>query len=463
MCSKKNCFWALLLLGFEVNFCCLGVFVNTAWRYFVPPSISYAAIDIREKVSTVSFVREKKDGSYFGDVAPRTDANDGLQDENDATETSHEDSSLKDNGTVDQQVNTARPEINTGGREVSTALPEVNIATPKDLIGPSPASKDTQVEDQEIELGNIPQSYAVPTTPHTRIHKDHPIDHVIDQLVQSGYTETLKMKGELSSETKQDLLLKDILKKRHNNEEFFAPCKGIEAIIIIEEEVYVCQPPGFEDPDHPDKVYKVVKALYGLHQAPRAWSAEATTDDNGEVQITATIDGHSKTITEASLRRHLKLEDHDGITSIPNLEIFEQLALMGYHTDSDKLTFQKGAFSPQWSSPDHTTAAVFIPSPTQPTQPSPGPEQHIPTPHDLPLHDVHSHGSDEGSLKLIELTNLVTKLSKRIGVLEDDLKKTKQTYSAAGHSRSLLRVKTLRIKSRLGQQGIELGLSLRKD
>nr|GEY69606.1 putative ribonuclease H-like domain-containing protein [Tanacetum cinerariifolium] len=39
----------------------------------------------------------------------------------------------------------------------------------------------------------------------------------------------------------------------------------------IEEEVYVCQPPWFEDPDHPDKVYKVVKALYGLHQAPRAW------------------------------------------------------------------------------------------------------------------------------------------------------------------------------------------------
>nr|GEV11463.1 hypothetical protein [Tanacetum cinerariifolium] len=42
----------------------------------------------------------------------------------------------------------------------------------------------------------------------------------------------------------------------------------------IEEEVYVCQPPGFEDLNHPNKVYKVVKALYGLHQAPRAYEAK---------------------------------------------------------------------------------------------------------------------------------------------------------------------------------------------
>nr|GEV79894.1 putative ribonuclease H-like domain-containing protein [Tanacetum cinerariifolium] len=84
--------------------------------------------------------------------------------------------------------------------------------------------------------------------------------------------------------------------ERINYEEVFAPVERIESIRLflaydsfmgfmvyqmdiksaflyetIKEEVYVCQPLGFEDPDHPHKVYKVVKALYGLHQAPRAW------------------------------------------------------------------------------------------------------------------------------------------------------------------------------------------------
>nr|GEY12996.1 putative ribonuclease H-like domain-containing protein [Tanacetum cinerariifolium] len=39
----------------------------------------------------------------------------------------------------------------------------------------------------------------------------------------------------------------------------------------IDEEVYVMQPPGFQDPKFPARVYKVEKAMYGLHQAPRAW------------------------------------------------------------------------------------------------------------------------------------------------------------------------------------------------
>ncbi|GJS69021.1 hypothetical protein Tco_0701862 [Tanacetum coccineum] len=127
---------------------------------------------------------------YFGDAAPRTvvdaqiEDKDELHDENDATEKSHDDSSLKDNGTADQQVNTARLEINTGSREVSTALLEVNTATLEDLVGPSHASEDTS-GGPEIEIRvNIPTTYAVPNTPHIRIHKDHLIEHVI-VIVQS--------------------------------------------------------------------------------------------------------------------------------------------------------------------------------------------------------------------------------------------------------------------------------------
>ncbi|GJT45056.1 hypothetical protein Tco_0953771 [Tanacetum coccineum] len=318
-------------------------------------------------------------------------------------------------------------------------------------------------------------------------------------------------------------------------------------------------------------------------------TAEILTDDNGTVKIHATIDGHSLSITEGSLRRHLKLDDQDGITSLPTTEIFAQLALMGYATDSDKLTFQKGAFSPQWrflihnilhclspkktaweqfssniaaaviclatnrkfnfsrmifdhmvsniSSPhkflmyprfvqlcldmqrhklqQHTrvysvpslTMKVFSnmkritkgfsgqevalfpnmladptpsaspsnsisspeptpsqPSPTQPSpqpspiQPSPtqlsptqpGSEYHPPTPHDSPLHAVHSHGSDEGSLKLQELMNLITTLSDRIGVLEADLTKTKKTYSSA-YTKLILRVKKLEAQIKVGK------------
>ncbi|GKA45111.1 putative ribonuclease H-like domain-containing protein [Tanacetum coccineum] len=82
-----------------------------------------------------------------------------------------------------------------------------------------------------------------------------------------------------------------------NYDEVFAPVARIEAIRLflafasfmgftvyqmdvksaflygtIEEEVYVNQPLGFVDPEFPTRVYKVEKALYGLHQAPRAWS-----------------------------------------------------------------------------------------------------------------------------------------------------------------------------------------------
>ncbi|GJU54761.1 putative ribonuclease H-like domain-containing protein [Tanacetum coccineum] len=369
--------------------------------------------------------------------------------------------------------------------------------------------------------------------------------------------------------------------------------------VTIEEEVYVCQPLGFEDPDYPDKVYKVVKALYGLHQAPRAWygtlakylldnrfqrgkidqtlfikkqkgdilhvhvyvddiifgftnkelctefeklmhdkfqmssmgelnfflgsegfhqiidflttshikyaltesptiyvslieqfwqTTSASTLENGNMEITATIDGKVKVVTEPSIRRHLKLEDSDGISTLPTLEIFKQLALMGYVSNSASLTFQKGHFFPQWKFLIHTILHCLSPkktaweqfssniataiiclatnrtfnfsnlifdamvknldrstipveshhtpiSATSTSQPPTSPpsiqtthvaEEAANMPHDLPLLGGNTLGSDEGSMTLNELTVLCTQLSTKVASLEVDLKQTKK-------------------------------------
>ncbi|KAI3742537.1 hypothetical protein L1987_60222 [Smallanthus sonchifolius] len=58
--------------------------------------------------------------------------------------------------------------------------------------------------------------------------------------------------------------------------EVYAPVARIESAFLygkVHEEVYVTQPPGFDDPHNINKVYKLDKALYGLHQALRAWKA----------------------------------------------------------------------------------------------------------------------------------------------------------------------------------------------
>ncbi|GJW78775.1 putative ribonuclease H-like domain-containing protein [Tanacetum coccineum] len=86
-----------------------------------------------------------------------------------------------------------------------------------------------------------------------------------------------------------------INRKDRSNQVIFGLCiiyevrcvpDGCEECLLygtIKEEVYVCQPPSFEDTQFPDKVYKVEKALYSLHQAPRAWYETLSTylSENG--------------------------------------------------------------------------------------------------------------------------------------------------------------------------------------
>ncbi|GJS96418.1 hypothetical protein Tco_0803386 [Tanacetum coccineum] len=171
-------------------------------------------------------------------------------------------------------------------------------------------------------------------------------------------------------------------------------------------------------------------------------SAEASNDDNGEVKINATIDGHSLSITEGqevALFPHMLAvttpsSSPSRITSSPSPTPSPLPEPTAAHTPSPTQP------SPTQPSPTHPSPTQ--PSPTQPSPTQPGTEHHLPIPHDSPLHVVHSHGSDEGSLKLQELMNLVTTLSDRIGVLEADLMKTKKSYSSA-YTKLILRVKKL--------------------
>ncbi|GJR37592.1 ribonuclease H-like domain-containing protein [Tanacetum coccineum] len=325
-------------------------------------------------------------------------------------------------------------------------------------------SRDNEDVGAEADMNNLDITIQVSHIPITRIHKDHPLNQVIEDLQSStqtrnmsknleehGFEEPKKVIHALKDPSWIEAMQEDLLQfklqevwtlvdlpngKRAIGTKWYTQEEGIdydevfalvartEAIRLfkdfmvyqmdvknaflygkIEEEVYVCQPPGFEDLDFPDRVYKVEKALYGLHQAPRAWSmigslmyltssrpdimfavyacsrliswqckkqtvvANSTTEAeyvaassccrqaktvNGEVQLQALVDGKKIIITESIVKRDLQLEDAEGVDCLPNSTIFEQLTLMVYEKISQKLTFYKALFSPQWKFLIHT-------------------------------------------------------------------------------------------------------------
>ncbi|GJU09449.1 hypothetical protein Tco_1131845 [Tanacetum coccineum] len=201
-------------------------------------------------------------------------------------------------------------------------------------------------------------------------------------------------------------------------------------------------------------------------------TASASTSENGEIEITATIDGKVKTVTEASIRRHLKLEYSDGISTLPNTKFFEQLALMGngpiyqgkgsivpvesHHTPTVAPSTSPPHISPtlrspirqetevpQLSSPPHTNVADEAASisvdvrhggaattvTSLDTGQGSGNINKTPSmPYDSPLPRGHTLGSDEGRMQHHKLMDLVTKLSDRSKVLADAAKNV-HTYT----------------------------------
>ncbi|GJX97900.1 hypothetical protein Tco_0353698 [Tanacetum coccineum] len=84
------------------------------------------------------------------------------------------------------------------------------------------------------------------------------------------------------------------------------------------------------------------------------WNTASSQTVNDEKQIHATVDSKAVVVTEASIRSSLLLNDADGTACLTNEAIFQNLALMGYEGELNKLTFQKALFSPQWKYLIHT-------------------------------------------------------------------------------------------------------------
>ncbi|GKB99888.1 putative ribonuclease H-like domain-containing protein [Tanacetum coccineum] len=140
------------------------------------------------------------------------------------------------------------------------------------------------------DLNNLETTMTVSPIPKTRIDKDHTKDQILGDFNSAIQTRRMnKISDEHAMkviqaladpswvEAMQEELLIEVIRLFLAYASFMGfivyhmDVKSAFLYGTIEEEVYVYQPPGFEDPHFPDKVYEVEKALYGLHQAPRAW------------------------------------------------------------------------------------------------------------------------------------------------------------------------------------------------
>ncbi|GKE06237.1 putative ribonuclease H-like domain-containing protein [Tanacetum coccineum] len=242
-------------------------------------------------------------------------------------------------------------------------VPKVNVVDPKSSIELLDDPNILELEDivysdddedvgAEAYMNNLDAFMPVNPIRTTIIHKDYPVEQIIEDLHSAPQTRRMtknleehglfrSVQQRINHKDFQNCLFASFLsqeepKKVYKNkkdergiviknktrlvdqgytqekgidyDEVFPPVARIEAVRLflscasfkdfmvyqmdvksaflygkIEEEVYVFQPPGFEDPNFPDRVYKVEKVLYGLHQAPRAWYETLSTYllDNG--------------------------------------------------------------------------------------------------------------------------------------------------------------------------------------
>nr|GEV84249.1 putative ribonuclease H-like domain-containing protein [Tanacetum cinerariifolium] len=180
------------------------------------------------------------DPKSHNDDGSKPSSDDGKKvDEDPRKESECEDQEKEDNVNNINNVNTVSLTVNVSSTNEENEFPlDPNMPALEDVSIFNFLSDDE--DDVEVaNMNNLDTTIQVSLILTTRIHKDHPLDQVIRDLQSTIQTRNMS--------------------------------KNLKEHRKVEEEVYVCQPPGFEDLDFPDRVYKVEKALYGLHQDFRAW------------------------------------------------------------------------------------------------------------------------------------------------------------------------------------------------
>ncbi|GJT11988.1 putative ribonuclease H-like domain-containing protein [Tanacetum coccineum] len=215
-------------------------------------------------------------------------------DEDPRKENECNDQEKEDNVNIINNVNAASTnEVNDVGRKTSIELPfDLNMSVLEDY-----SIFDNEDDGVEADMNNFGSTIQLHKT--RRDEKNLEELDLLGRASTNSVTEVWRALEDLPHGKRAIRTLNGFLgntKIGIDYDEVFAPVARIEAIRLflayasfkdfvvyqmdvksaflygkIEEEVYVCQPPGFEDLDFPDRVYKVEKALYGLHQAPRAW------------------------------------------------------------------------------------------------------------------------------------------------------------------------------------------------
>ncbi|GJT18622.1 putative ribonuclease H-like domain-containing protein [Tanacetum coccineum] len=190
-------------------------------------------------------------------------------------------------GNITNNVNAVSSTVNVVGIEVNAVNPKTSIELPNDPN--MPELEDIVYSDDDEDVGAEANMNSLDAIMHVYRNKKDERCIMINnkaRLVAQGY---IQEEGIYYDEVFAPVAIIEVIRiflAYASFKDFVVYQMDVKSAFLygkIEEEVYVCQPAGFEDPDFPDRVYKVEKALYGLHQAPRAWYETLSTYllDNG--------------------------------------------------------------------------------------------------------------------------------------------------------------------------------------